>query len=60
MHFIRLVVNGMSLLQHNFPFMYLCPLPDDGRMERPKRRRKITVNEFVILNNSCPCTDDKL
>ena len=24
------------LLLHTFPFMYLYPLPDDGRMERQK------------------------
>ena len=24
------------LVQHTFPFMYLCLLPEDGRMERQK------------------------
>ena len=31
MYFIRLNVKGKPLLEQ-FPFMYLYPLPDDGRM----------------------------
>ena len=30
------IVKEKPLPQHTFPFMYLCFLPDDGRMKRPK------------------------
>jgi hypothetical protein len=36
MNFITLRVKERLVPQHTFRFIYLCCLPDDGRMERPK------------------------
>jgi len=34
---IKLIVMERSLALRTFPFMYLCCLPEDGQVKRPKR-----------------------